>query len=106
MKFTIVDAEAKMLLRHAVELAKGEPEGTAFHAVSRSTQILAGLLGLKSISFDINEFGILSARCEDEAVKMVGHYAVDFPDPDKGESLYPDDKSGSTERDDPKARGW
>lgn len=101
MKFTIVDAEAKMLLRHAVDLAAGQgsPDSHDYVAV-HARKMLASLLGLKSISFDINEFGILTARCEDVPVKPFGRYP-EMPEVKpkvKTVGHYPVELDGSSER--------
>lgn len=66
MKFTLTDGDARMLLGHAVKLAAGYAPPDAPDFVAKSSRaMLASLLGLKSISFDVNEFGLLAARCED-----------------------------------------
>lgn len=63
MKFIVTDDAAKSLLSHAVKLASTESEnGTAVFAAGRASSTLAALLGVKSITFDMSEFGILVAR--------------------------------------------
>lgn len=65
MKFTLTDENANVLLGHAVKLAAGYAPPDAPDFVAKSSRaMLASLLGLKSISFDVNELGVLTARCE------------------------------------------
>ncbi len=67
MKFTVTEASAKLLLQHAVTLASTETvHGSAAFAAGRACATLASLLGARSISFDMNEFGILAARFDIE----------------------------------------
>lgn len=63
MKFAVTDGQAKLLLQHAVQLASTETvHGSAAFAAGRASSTLAALLGVKKITFDMSEFGILAAR--------------------------------------------